>query len=109
MAGTIPGTGWPVALSAVTFVRKGDAARWLALTEAELLGGGWIDPDAGRVPFTGYAAAWISERAGLRPKTIQLYRYLLHRHLAPRFAAQTVAGITEADVRRWRADLLHQA
>jgi hypothetical protein len=89
-----------------TFVRKGDAARWLALTEAELLGGGWIDPDAGRVPFTGYAAAWISERAGLRPKTIQLYRYLLRRHLAPGFAAQTVAGITEADVRRWRADLL---
>ena len=34
-----------------TFTRKTDAARWLALTEAELLGGGWIDPDAGRVPF----------------------------------------------------------
>ncbi len=89
-----------------TFTRKGDAARWLALTEAELLGGGWIDPDAGRIPFTYYAAAWISERPGLRPKTIQLYRYLLRRHLAPCFAAQAVAGITEADVRRWRADLL---
>jgi integrase len=89
-----------------TFMRKGDAARWLALTEAELLGGGWIDPDAGRVPFTDYAAAWISERPGLRPKTIQLYRYLLRRHLVPGFAAQTVASITEADVRRWRADLL---
>lgn len=89
-----------------TFVRKGDAARWLALTEAELAGGGWIDPDAGRVPFIDYATAWISERPGLRPKTLQLYRYLLRRHLAPGFAAQTIAGITEADVRRWRADLL---
>ena len=89
-----------------TFARKGDASRWLALTEAELLGGGWIDPDAGRVPFTDYAASWISERPGLRPKTLQLYRYLLRRHLAPGFGAQTVAGIADADVRRWRADLL---
>ena len=90
-----------------TFARKGDGARWLALTEAELLGGGWIDPEAGRVSFSDYAAAWISERPGLRPKTIQLYRYLLRRHLTPGFSGQTIAGITEADVRRWRADLLN--
>ncbi len=89
-----------------TFVRKSDAARFLALTEAELLNGGWTDPEAGRVPFTGYAAIWITERAGLRPKTIQLYRYLLRRHLAPGFAPQSIAAIAEADVRRWRADLL---
>jgi integrase len=89
-----------------TFARKGDATRWLALTEAELLGGRWIDPDAGRVPFTDYAATWINERPGLRPKTVQLYRYLLRCHLAPGFTAQSVGGIAEADVRRWRADLL---
>lgn len=88
-----------------TFTRKTDAARWLALTEAELVGGGWIDPDAGRVPFPDFAAAWITERPGLRPKTIQLYRYLLRRYLARAFASQTVAGITEADVRRWHAEL----
>ncbi len=89
-----------------TFPRKGDASRWLALTEAELLSGNWIDPDAGRVPFTEYAEAWITERPGLRPKTIQLYRYLLRRHLKPTFGGSTLADITEADVRRWRADLL---
>jgi integrase len=89
-----------------TFTRQSDAARFLTLTEAELLNGGWIDPDAGRVPFNYYAAVWIDERPGLRPKTLQLYRYLLRRHLMPGFAAQTIAGITEADVRRWRADLL---
>lgn len=89
-----------------TFTRKGDAARWLALTQAELLGGGWIDPDAGRVSFPDYAAAWISERPGLRPKTLQLYRYLLRRQLARGFASQTIAGISEADVRRWHAELL---
>src|SRR5215472_9242960 len=75
------------------------------MNEAEVFGGAWIDPDAGRVPLTDYATAWFTERPGLRPKTIQLCRYLLRRHLAPGFG--TIADITEADVRRWRADLLH--
>jgi hypothetical protein len=84
----------------------GRDGKWLALTQAELLGGGWIDPAAGRIPFPAYAAAWIDERPGLRPKTIQLYRYLLRAHLQAAFGSTTIAGITEADVRRWRADLL---
>lgn len=89
-----------------TFARKADASKWLALTQAELLSGGWIDPEAGRVPFPAFAAAWIDERPGLRPKTIQLYRYLLRAHLQEAFGSATVAGITEADVRRWRANML---
>jgi integrase len=87
-----------------TFTRKTDGARWLAMTDAEILAGTWIDPEAGRVRLTDYASAWITERPGLRPKTIQLYRYLLRRHLAPGFG--TIGDICEADVRRWRADLL---
>jgi integrase len=89
-----------------TFAYKADASKWLALTEAELLGGTWIDPEAGRIPFLPYAETWINERPGLRPKTIQLYRYLLHGHLRDPFGSCALAGITEADVRRWRADLL---
>jgi Phage integrase, N-terminal SAM-like domain len=89
-----------------TFARKADASKWLALTEAELLGGGWTDPEAGRVPFLAFAAAWIDKRPGLRPKTIQLYRYLLRTHLQDGFGSATVAGITEPDVRRWRAAML---
>jgi integrase len=89
-----------------TFAHKPDASKWLALTQAELLGGGWTDPQAGRVPFQAYATAWIDERPGIRPKTIQLYRYLLRVHLRQAFGAMTVAGIIEADVRRWRADML---
>jgi hypothetical protein len=89
-----------------TFARKTDGARWLSLTEAELLKDDWIDPEAGRVPLSDYADVWITERPGLRPKTIQLYRYLLRRHIAPGFT--TIGSITEADVRRWRADLLDE-
>jgi integrase len=88
----------------VMFVRKADGARWLALTEAELLKQDWIDPRDGLVPLEEYGEAWIAERPGLRPKTIQLYRYLLRRHIVPGFT--TIGSITEADVRRWRAELL---
>jgi integrase len=89
-----------------TFGSKADASKWLTLTEAELLGNRWTDPDAGRVPFSEYATTWLNERPGLRPKTIQLYRYLLRAHLQGEFGPRTIASIIEADVRRWRADLL---
>jgi integrase len=89
-----------------TFAYKTDASKWLALAQAELLSGGWIDPQAGRILFPVYAAAWIDERPGLRPKTIQLYRYLFRAHLQGAFGSATVAGITEADIRRWRANML---
>jgi integrase len=89
-----------------TFDSKASAERWLTLTEAEIILGGWIDPDAGRVLFGNYAADWIDERPGLRPKTTELYRYLLRRHLAPAFDIRPLAEIREAHVRRWRKDLL---
>jgi integrase len=65
-----------------------------------------IDPDAGRVLFGNYAADWIEERPGLRPKTIELYRYLLRRHLSPTFDARPLGEIREPHVRRWRKALL---
>ena len=71
-----------------TFDSKTSAERWLTLTEAEIIQGDWIDPDAGRVLFGKYAADWIEERPGLRPKTIELYRYLLRRHLVPAFGTR---------------------
>jgi hypothetical protein len=58
-----------------TFDSKTSAERWLTLTEAAIIQGEWIDPDAGRVLFGKYARDWIEERPGLRPKTIELYRY----------------------------------
>jgi integrase len=67
-----------------TFPDKTSAEVWLTRKEAEILNGDWIDPDAGRVLLGTYAAEWINERPGLRPKTIKLYRYLLRRHLKAR-------------------------
>src|SRR5262249_2153068 len=89
-----------------TFTNKTDAEVWLTLKEAEILSGDWINPKAGQVLFDKFAAAWIEERPGLRPKTVELYRYLLRHHLSPTLGSKPVADINEARVRRWRKGLL---
>jgi integrase len=89
-----------------TFASKTEAERWLTRTEAEIIHGDWINPDAGRVPFGEFAADWIKERPNLRPKTIQLYDFLLRRYLAPAFGRVAVADIREGQVRKWRKNLL---
>jgi Phage integrase, N-terminal SAM-like domain len=85
---------------------KTSAERWLTVIEAEIIQGDWINPDAGRVLFGKYARDWIEERPGLRPKTVQLYRYLLRSHIDPAFGVRALADIKEPHVRRWRKNLL---
>jgi integrase len=89
-----------------TFATKTDAERWLARIEVEIHDDHWRDPDLGRTSFGEYAAAWIKERPGLRPNTVQVYQYMLAGHLQPFFGNRAVADIREAHVRRWRGELL---
>ncbi|MGW7405692.1 tyrosine-type recombinase/integrase [Streptomyces sp. NPDC054833] len=88
-----------------TFRTKKDADDWLADKQTELRRGDWHDPDAGKVPFGRYAAAWITERE-LTSTTRQLYGSLLRHHLEPAFGPVNVAEISPPIVRRWRADKL---
>jgi integrase len=89
-----------------TFATKTGAERWLSLTEAEIIRDDWIDPEAGRVPFSSYAQSWVAERPNLRPKTLQLYEGLVRLHMTPTLGSLTIQEITEPRVRRWRKDLL---
>jgi len=89
-----------------TFRDKTSAEVWLTRKEAEILNGDWIDPDAGKVLFATYGQAWIDERPGLRPKTVETYRYVFGRHLLPVLGSRSVDEIKEGSVRRWRKDLL---
>ena len=89
-----------------TFATKTEAEQWLTLKEAELLEGDWIDPDAGEILISDYAATWIEERPGLRPKSVKNYRSLLRCQVAPYLATVTVGELTLARVRRWRKKLL---
>jgi integrase len=89
-----------------TFGSKTDAERWLTVKEAETLKGDWTNPDDGKVTLTEFGATWIAERPGLRPKTVELYRYLLRKHLGSSLGAMPIADIQPGHVRRWRNNLL---
>ena len=49
-----------------TFARKAEAVRWLALKEAEISRGDWIDPEHAGVLFGNYAEQWLQKIACLR-------------------------------------------
>jgi integrase len=89
-----------------TFARKTDAERWLAGVEADMLKGSWRDPDLGRVALGPYLAEWIDHRPGLRPRTVDLYRWLHRKYIEPTMRDRRLSDITPGVVRAWRADLL---
>jgi integrase len=88
-----------------TFPSKGDANAWLALQAAAIHRGVWIDPGAGRERFVDYAERWLANRHDLRPRTRELYRSELNRHLLPAFGTMSLGKITTAKVRAWRAGI----
>jgi integrase len=88
------------------FKRERDADQWLVKVEALIVNGDWTDPDRAKIPLADYAAQWIAERPGLRPRTVELYRQLLGKHITPALGAMQLGRISPADVRKWRADLV---
>src|SRR5258707_13328469 len=66
-----------------TFTTKTDAERWLAGVESDIIRGTWRSRDLGRVALGEYLTTWIEHRPGLRPRTIDLYRWLYGKYIAP--------------------------
>jgi hypothetical protein len=62
-----------------TFTSKTDAARYLAMVEADLHRGAWADPKLGRITLAEWAKRWQATTTNLRPTTRDLYAYLLRR------------------------------
>jgi integrase len=89
-----------------TFARKVEAQRYLTLVEAQIARGEWTDPERARITLEAYADRWIAERPGLRPRTVELYRWLLRRHVAPSLGGVPLGKIDTPLVREWRAKLL---
>ena len=89
-----------------TFARKADAQRYLSLIEAQMMQGEWGDPAKSKVLLRDYAEAWIAERPGLRPRTIELYSWLLRRHIAPNLGSAELGKLNTQMIRSWRAKLL---
>jgi integrase len=89
-----------------TYERKSDADRALVLIEAQISSGEWTDPERGKVQLGDYAALWIAQRPNLRPRTVDLYCWLLKKHIAPYLGGVPTGKLSTAMIREWRADLL---
>jgi integrase len=89
-----------------TFATKTDAERWLAGVESDIVKSNWRNPDLGRVQLGSYVANWIDHRPGLRPRTLDLYRWLNRKYLEPTLCDHVLSDITPGTIRAWRADLI---
>jgi integrase len=88
------------------FKRERDADRWLNGVEAVIVSGDWTDPERARVTLADYADRWVTERPGLRPRTVELYRWLLRKHINPYIGGVELGKLSAATFRQWRADRL---
>jgi len=91
-----------------TFERKSDAERALVLIEAQMGASNWTDPARGKVKLAAYAATWIAQRPGLRPRSADNYRWLLKKHVTPHLGGVPVGKLSTPMIREWRATLLAQ-
>ena len=89
-----------------TYERKSDADKALVMVEAQMTSGTWTDPERGKIKLGDYAATWITQRPGLRPRTVDLYRWLLKKHIEPYIGGVPVSKMSTRLVREWRAMLL---
>jgi integrase len=89
-----------------TFARKAEAERYLSLVDAQIMRGDWTDPTRSKIRLRDYAAAWIAERPGLRPRTVDLYAWLLKRHITPHLGNAELGKLNTPMIRTWRTKLL---
>jgi len=92
-----------------TFARRQDADRWARAMDADVVTGTAIDPRAGDEPMSKYATRWLLTRRvngqPLAPRTVELYRDLLERHIQPVFGSLALSHIRPDAVRAWHSDL----
>jgi integrase len=60
------------------------------------------------VTFAQYAEEWLEGRPDLAVRTVELYRWLLRRHIEPTFGEVPLDGLTPAAVRLWHASIARE-
>jgi integrase len=87
-----------------TFATRKAAEAWERGQLTAQVTGGWVEPNAGKVPFRERAATYVTDRPkALAPKTVELYRKQLDQLILPTFGAVPVSSITTESVRAWLA------
>lgn len=88
-----------------SFATKADALRWLAEAEVDLDRGQLLDPSGAKRTFESYSTAWLEGRNDLRPKTLDLYDYLLRLYLLPYLSGIALSKFDSSTVRRWHGQV----
>ena len=88
-----------------SFRTRKQAEDYIANERASQIRGTWIDPDAGKVRLDIYSATWLSQRPTLRPRTLELYEYLLRRFVLPELGHKNLDKLTPMLIRAWHARL----
>lgn len=87
-----------------TFTRKAEAARVLVELERQSQTAlGPAIPGGSKVRFGAYAVQWLEQHPGLRPRTVEVYRSMLRRHLLPSLGEVPLGKLDTAMVKAWRA------
>lgn len=86
-----------------TFSTKSDALAFLAITEADIHRGAWIDPRAARISLQEYADEWLARRPDLAVRTVELYA--TSSTALPDLGAVMLAALAPSKVRGWHAQL----
>ncbi len=86
------------------FLRKVDAEHWLVKVQHDLMTGRYVDPRAGRVKLSDFAATWTA-RQHWRPATRERVDRELRLYILPTFGDRPVASIRRAHVEDWVAEL----
>jgi integrase len=89
-----------------TFATKADAQKYLALAEVQIMRNEWSDPARAKVRLSDYAQRWIGERPNLRPRTVDLYTWLLGKHITPYLGGVQLGRLDTPMIREWRAKLI---
>jgi integrase len=101
-----PGPDGQIRTAPDTFDTKRSAERWLSLVETQISQGDWVDPERAKIQLGVYAEQWITQRPGLRPRTVELYKWLLRKHIMAGLGGVELGKLSTAVIRQWRADRL---
>lgn len=91
------------------FRTKGEADAALARVQADLRSETWTDPNRGLVTVRVYADKWMRDRVDLRPRTVNVYRSSLDRHILPEFGETMLVRVHPESVRAWYAATSRQS
>lgn len=83
-----------------TFVRRGDASRWLARVESDLSKGTWRNEALGRETFGNYADTYLTENPDIGKRWAETCRRNMRLHMSD-LVSLSLVEITPGVVRAW--------